>query len=246
MRLRPSTRVGRRDRTRSAQRLGALLRAGDVVVLDGELGSGKTVFAKGIAVGLGITEPVVSPTFTIVREYDAPTAARARRRVPARSRAGAARPRVRRPARRRRGHRGRVGRPGRARCCPAIASRCASSRASGDDDRAVSHRRARASVGRAPRRVAALGRGRRAGRLMLLLALDTATAQVSVRDRRRRRGARRGAARGRPPPRRAARARDRLPAARARRATWASSPRSRWASAPGSSPGCGSASPRRR
>jgi tRNA threonylcarbamoyladenosine biosynthesis protein TsaE len=55
------------------QRLGALLRAGDVVVLDGELGVGKTVLAKGIAVGLGITEPVVSPTFTVVREYDAPT-----------------------------------------------------------------------------------------------------------------------------------------------------------------------------
>jgi tRNA threonylcarbamoyladenosine biosynthesis protein TsaE len=54
------------------QRLGALLRAGDVVVLDGELGTGKTVLAKGIAVALGIDEPVVSPTFTVVREYDAP------------------------------------------------------------------------------------------------------------------------------------------------------------------------------
>jgi tRNA threonylcarbamoyladenosine biosynthesis protein TsaE len=54
------------------RRLGALLRAGDVVVLDGELGTGKTVLAKGIAVALGITEPVVSPTFTVVREYDAP------------------------------------------------------------------------------------------------------------------------------------------------------------------------------
>ena len=86
--------------TRSAQRVGALLRAGDVVVLDGELGTGKTVFAKGIAVALGITEPVVSPTFTVVREYDAPDAARARRRVPPRPPAGAARPRVRRPRRR--------------------------------------------------------------------------------------------------------------------------------------------------
>ncbi len=55
------------------RRLGTLLRAGDVVVLDGELGTGKTVLAKGIAVALGITEPVVSPTFTVVREYDAPT-----------------------------------------------------------------------------------------------------------------------------------------------------------------------------
>ena len=50
------------------RRVGALLRAGDVVVLDGELGTGKTVFAKGIAIALGIGEPVVSPTFTIVRE----------------------------------------------------------------------------------------------------------------------------------------------------------------------------------
>jgi len=55
------------------RRLGTLLRAGDVVVLDGELGTGKTVVAKGIAVALGVTEPVVSPTFTVVREYDAPT-----------------------------------------------------------------------------------------------------------------------------------------------------------------------------
>jgi tRNA threonylcarbamoyladenosine biosynthesis protein TsaE len=55
------------------RRVGAVLRAGDVVVLDGELGTGKTVFAKGIAIALGISEPVVSPTFTVVREYDAPT-----------------------------------------------------------------------------------------------------------------------------------------------------------------------------
>jgi tRNA threonylcarbamoyladenosine biosynthesis protein TsaE len=51
-------------------RLAALLRAGDIVVLTGDLGSGKTVLAQGIARGLGVTEPVVSPTFTIVREYD--------------------------------------------------------------------------------------------------------------------------------------------------------------------------------
>jgi tRNA threonylcarbamoyladenosine biosynthesis protein TsaE len=51
-------------------RLAELLRAGDVVVLTGDLGSGKTVLAQGIARGLGVTEPVVSPTFTIVREYE--------------------------------------------------------------------------------------------------------------------------------------------------------------------------------
>jgi tRNA threonylcarbamoyladenosine biosynthesis protein TsaE len=51
-------------------RLAPLLRAGDVVVLTGDLGAGKTVLTQGIARGLGVTEPVVSPTFTIVREYE--------------------------------------------------------------------------------------------------------------------------------------------------------------------------------
>jgi tRNA threonylcarbamoyladenosine biosynthesis protein TsaE len=49
--------------------VGALLEAGDVVVLGGQLGAGKTVFAKGIAEGLGVDETVVSPTFTLAREY---------------------------------------------------------------------------------------------------------------------------------------------------------------------------------
>jgi tRNA threonylcarbamoyladenosine biosynthesis protein TsaE len=43
---------------------------GRVYCLDGDLGAGKTVFAKGFAAGLGITEPVTSPTFTIIREYE--------------------------------------------------------------------------------------------------------------------------------------------------------------------------------
>jgi tRNA threonylcarbamoyladenosine biosynthesis protein TsaE len=51
-------------------RLARVLRAGDVVVLTGDLGAGKTVLTQGIARGLGVTEPVVSPTFTIVREYE--------------------------------------------------------------------------------------------------------------------------------------------------------------------------------
>jgi len=50
--------------------LGAQLRAGDVVVLTGDLGTGKTVVAQGIAAALGVTERVVSPTFALVREYD--------------------------------------------------------------------------------------------------------------------------------------------------------------------------------
>ena len=42
---------------------------GDVIALLGDLGVGKTVFTQGIAKGLGITEPICSPTFTIVQEY---------------------------------------------------------------------------------------------------------------------------------------------------------------------------------
>ena len=44
--------------------------AGQVYCLNGDLGVGKTVFTKGLAAGLGITEPVSSPTFTIVQVYD--------------------------------------------------------------------------------------------------------------------------------------------------------------------------------
>jgi len=49
--------------------LAGLLRTHDVVVLTGELGAGKTTFVQGIARGLGATEHVASPTFTLVREY---------------------------------------------------------------------------------------------------------------------------------------------------------------------------------
>lgn len=41
-----------------------------IICLDGELGSGKTMFVKGIANALGISESITSPTFTIVKEYD--------------------------------------------------------------------------------------------------------------------------------------------------------------------------------
>lgn len=49
--------------------LAHLLHPGDVVLLVGELGAGKTCLAQGIARGLGIGEQVTSPTFTIMREY---------------------------------------------------------------------------------------------------------------------------------------------------------------------------------
>lgn len=46
------------------------LRAGDVVLLDGEMGAGKTVFSKGVAKGLGIEEEVTSPTYAYMNDYD--------------------------------------------------------------------------------------------------------------------------------------------------------------------------------
>ena len=51
------------------RRLASMLHAGDIVLLAGPLGSGKTVFASGIAEGLGVDERVVSPSFVLVRHY---------------------------------------------------------------------------------------------------------------------------------------------------------------------------------
>ena len=50
-------------------RLAELLKPGDVLALEGDLGAGKTTFAQGIAKGLGVEEAVDSPTFTIIKEY---------------------------------------------------------------------------------------------------------------------------------------------------------------------------------
>ena len=52
-----------------ARSLGEKAEAGQIYTLNGDLGAGKTVFAQGMAAGLGITDPVTSPTFTIVQEY---------------------------------------------------------------------------------------------------------------------------------------------------------------------------------
>ena len=52
------------------QKIGELVKPGTVISLVGDLGVGKTVFTQGLAKGLGITEPVNSPTFTIVQVYD--------------------------------------------------------------------------------------------------------------------------------------------------------------------------------
>ena len=46
------------------------LRGGDVVLLDGDMGAGKTVFAKGVAKGLGVEEEVTSPTYAYMNDYN--------------------------------------------------------------------------------------------------------------------------------------------------------------------------------
>lgn len=53
-----------------AERLSPMLAAGDSVLLEGELGAGKSVFARGIARGMGIAGPMPSPTFTLLAPYE--------------------------------------------------------------------------------------------------------------------------------------------------------------------------------
>ena len=52
-----------------AEEFSKTLKAGDVLCMYGDLGVGKTAFVQGLAKGLGIDEPITSPTFTIVNEY---------------------------------------------------------------------------------------------------------------------------------------------------------------------------------
>lgn len=52
------------------ENLGKGVKAGDIIAFSGDLGAGKTAFTRGLARGLGISEDVTSPTFTIVNEYD--------------------------------------------------------------------------------------------------------------------------------------------------------------------------------
>ena len=51
------------------QKLASRLAPGDVIAYFGDLGAGKTAFTRGLAQGLGITDPVTSPTYTIINEY---------------------------------------------------------------------------------------------------------------------------------------------------------------------------------
>jgi tRNA threonylcarbamoyladenosine biosynthesis protein TsaE len=59
-----------------AAAVAGVLRTGDVVVLAGEMGAGKTAFAQGVAAALDVAGPVTSPTFTLVHSYEARVAGR--------------------------------------------------------------------------------------------------------------------------------------------------------------------------
>jgi len=52
-----------------AEALSRVVRSGDTILLVGDLGAGKTVFAQGLAAGLGVSGPVTSPTFALMRQY---------------------------------------------------------------------------------------------------------------------------------------------------------------------------------
>ena len=57
------------DTIEFAKKFASTLKGGDVVVLNGEMGAGKTVFAKGVALGLGIGDEVLSPTYSYMNDY---------------------------------------------------------------------------------------------------------------------------------------------------------------------------------
>ncbi|HUF98587.1 MAG TPA: tRNA (adenosine(37)-N6)-threonylcarbamoyltransferase complex ATPase subunit type 1 TsaE [Ilumatobacter sp.] len=52
-----------------AARIASMARVGDIIVLAGEMGAGKTAFAQGFGAALGVTDPITSPTFTLVHSY---------------------------------------------------------------------------------------------------------------------------------------------------------------------------------
>lgn len=60
----------REETIKFAEEYGKTLRDGDVLLLDGEMGAGKTVFTKGIALALGINAEITSPTYAYLNDYD--------------------------------------------------------------------------------------------------------------------------------------------------------------------------------
>lgn len=61
------------DQTRRlGLRLGLLLQAGDLICLEGDLGTGKTCLAQGVGEGMGVSEPITSPTFVLIAEHRPP------------------------------------------------------------------------------------------------------------------------------------------------------------------------------
>ncbi len=60
---------GEEQTLRFAEQYAKSLKGGDVVVLEGDMGAGKTVFAKGVALGLGITDEITSPTYAYMNDY---------------------------------------------------------------------------------------------------------------------------------------------------------------------------------
>jgi tRNA threonylcarbamoyladenosine biosynthesis protein TsaE len=60
------------DTHRLATVVSQLVEPGDLIVLAGDLGAGKTAFTKGLAAAIGIEDPVTSPTFVLVQEHDGP------------------------------------------------------------------------------------------------------------------------------------------------------------------------------
>ena len=55
--------------TRAGELFARVLRPGDIVLLSGQLGAGKTTFTQGVARGLGVSDRITSPTFTMVRQH---------------------------------------------------------------------------------------------------------------------------------------------------------------------------------
>ena len=60
----------REETIKFAEEYGKTLRGGDVLLLDGEMGAGKTIFTKGIALALGINAEITSPTYAYLNDYD--------------------------------------------------------------------------------------------------------------------------------------------------------------------------------